>query len=80
MNHHIVTESDLDDYVEKARQKWTEFASSVKDGHLKRLDFCIRHIAPVYRVTFLESPAVSTRTIYVGAMKETAINEYNALP
>lgn len=80
MNRHEITESELDDYVEKKRQQWTEFASSLEDGHLKRLDFCIRHVAPVYRVTFMESPEFPTRTIYVGALKETAIREYNALP
>lgn len=80
MNRHTISENELDDYVEKSRERWTEFASSVSEGHVKRLDFCIRHVAPVYRVTFLESPDAPARTTYVGALKETAIREYNALP
>lgn len=77
---HTITEEELADYVEGARQNWTQFACSSDAGSLKRLDFCIRHVAPVYRVTFQRGADQERTTVYVGALKETAVREYNALP
>jgi hypothetical protein len=70
---HTVTEEDLSDYVETQRHAWTHFAVSSGNGSLKKLEFCFGGIAPIYRVT------CSGKEIYVGALKETAVREYNAL-
>lgn len=77
---HSITEAELDDYVEGVRQNWVQFACSSDAGSLKRLEFCIRHVAPVYRVTFQRGVDQDRSTVYVGCLKETAVREYNALP
>lgn len=71
---HTVTETELSDYVEAKRKEWERFAGSHGLGSDKRLEFQIGSVAPLYRVTD------HGREIYVGALKETAIREYNALP
>lgn len=40
----------------------------------KEVDDLLKQIAPLYRVTY------QGRDIYIGALKETAVREYNALP
>lgn len=76
---HMVTEDQLDDYIEAHRQEWHRFAGSHgtnTDGTKtdKRLEFQIGSIAPLYCVRNFGE------VIYIGALKETAIREYNALP
>jgi hypothetical protein len=71
---HAITEDELTNYVEEKRQEWTQFACSSGAGSIKRLDFFIGHVAPVYRVT------LQGKDIYIGVLKETAVREYNALP
>lgn len=72
---HTVTENELSDYIEKQRHAWLAFATSSSAYHeVKRLDYSIGQVAPIYRVT------CGDREIYIGALKETAVREYNALP
>lgn len=71
---HIVTEDELSDYLELKRTEWERFAGSHGLGSDKRLEFQMGGVAPIYRVTD------HGREIYIGALKETAIREYNALP
>jgi hypothetical protein len=71
---HKVTEDDLSDYVEERRRAWQDYAVSASAGNeTKRLQFCIGLTAPMYQVL------LGKRTIYIGALKETAVREYNAL-
>lgn len=71
---HTVTENDLTEYIDGMRKGWTQYASSAAGPDVKKLEFCIGHVAPLYRVIF------QGRDIYIGALKETAVREYNALP
>lgn len=72
---HKVTEEELSDYIEERRQGWAHFALSSSAGQeVKRLEFCLGQVAPIYRVTLGDC------AIYIGALKETAVREYNALP
>lgn len=71
---HTISENDLLDYIEEKRKNWHPYASSVAGTAVKKLEFCIGHVAPLYKVTFGE------QCVYTGAMKETAVREYNALP
>lgn len=72
---HEITEHELTDYTEQERREWIQFASSAsRGGQIKKLEFHIGHVAPIYRVT------QQGRDIYIGALKETAVREYNALP
>lgn len=72
--HHTITENELNTFIEEQRQKWVRFAGSFGDGADKELEFIVGNVAPIYRVTD------HGREIYVGALKETAVREYNALP
>lgn len=71
---HVVTENDLTDYIEGIRQGWHQYASSAGGPDVKKLEFCMGHVAPLYKVSF------QGRDVYIGALKETAVREYNALP
>lgn len=71
---HIITEAELADYVEDQRSGWIQYACSSDGQNVKRLEFRLHHVAPIYKVSF------QGRDIYVGAIKETAVREYNALP
>lgn len=71
---HTITESDLSDYIDGVRNGWTQYACSSAGPDIKKLEFCIGHVAPIYKVSF------RGRDIYIGALKETAVREYNALP
>lgn len=71
---HAVTVDDLSDYIEEKRRAWHDYAvSSAAGEEARRLQFSIGLTAPLYQVL------VGKRTIYVGALKETAVREYNAL-
>lgn len=71
---HNVTEADLSDYIEEKRRAWQDYAVSASAGkEPKRLQFSIGLIAPMYQVL------LGKKTIYIGALKETAVREYNAL-
>lgn len=71
---HDVTEDGLSDYIEEQRRAWHDYATSGSAGkETKRLQFCIGLTTPMYQVV------VGKRTIYVGALKETAVREYNAI-
>lgn len=71
---HQITEDELADYVEKQREVWTNYAlSSAVGSTVKRLQFQLGSVAPIYRVT------CGDREIYIGALKKTAVREYNAL-
>lgn len=72
--HHTITENELNAFVEEQRQKWVRFAGSFGDGSDKALEFMLTNAGPFYRVSD------HGRGIYIGALKETAIREYNALP
>lgn len=79
MDRHTITEADLADHVAKHRQEWQRFAGSHgtgRDGTKtdKRLEFQIGEVAPIYCVRNFGE------VVYVGALKETAVREYNALP
>ncbi len=72
---HQVTENELTEYIEEQREGWAHFALSSSAGNeVKRLEFCLREEATLYRVT------LGNRAIYIGALKETAVREYNVLP
>jgi len=71
---HTITEDSLTKYVEEKRTNWIQYACSNAGPAVKRLEFCIGHIAPLYKVSF------QGQNIYIGALKETAVREYNALP
>lgn len=71
---HEVTVDGLSDYIEEQRRAWHDYAISASAGkETKRLQFCIGLTAPMYQVV------LGKRTIYIGALKETAVREYNAL-
>ncbi len=75
MSTHTVTEDELSDFIEDQRELWLPFAtSSGADQEVKRLQYRLGNVAPIYRVT------LGQREIYVGALKATAVREYNALP
>ncbi len=71
---HNITENGLTEYIEGVRSGWTQYASSAAGPAVKKLEFCIGHVAPLYRVTF------QGQAVYIGALQETAVCEYNALP
>lgn len=71
---HTITEDDVAEYVEQKRQEWIRLAGSYGVGSDKRLEFQIGHVAPLYRVKHFGND------IYIGAVKETAVREYNELP
>lgn len=71
---HTITADKLSDYVEKSRDVWMNYAVSSGNGSLKKLEFRIGQVAPLYRVTCGDAE------IYIGALKETAVREYNTLP
>lgn len=71
---HTVTEDELADFIEEQRRAWHDYAfSSAAGEETKRLQFCIGLTAPMYQVVW------GKRTIYIGALKETAVREYNAI-
>lgn len=72
--HHVVTVEELDTHTSEHREKWVRFAGSYGEGANKALEFQLNHVAPIYRVMDHD------RCVYVGALKETAVREYNALP
>lgn len=71
---HEVTEGELSDFIKEQRQKWVPFARSFGDGSNKALEFMLGNADLFYRVTD------HGKDIYIGALKETAVREYNALP
>lgn len=71
---HIVTESDLSDYIDVKRQEWQTYACCSGGNSIKKLEFRIDQVTPIYRVTY------QGQDTYIGALKETAVREYNALP
>lgn len=71
---HTITENDLTEYIEGVRNGWTQYASSASGPAVKKLEFCIGHVAPLYKVSF------QGQDVYIGALKKTAVREYNALP
>lgn len=75
MARHTVTESGLAYYIESHREEWMQYAVSSSIGlEVKRLMFQLGQVTPIYRVT------CGDREIYIGALKETAVREYNELP
>ncbi len=70
---HTITEEELGDYIQIQRQRWSTFAVSSDASSIKKLEFCLGDVAPLYRVTS------HGRDIYIGVLSATAVREYNAL-